>query len=150
MSATVLAPLTGTLTPLAQVPDPVFAQGIVGPGFAIIPAADSTIEVLSPVAGTIAKVHPHAFVVAGEDSTILVHLGLDTVKLEGEGFEVLIQAGDEVTAGQTVVRWDPTVSVEHGYHLHCPVVFLDPSFPGPDAVNFGAAIECGEPVFELS
>ncbi len=62
---------------------------------------------VSPIAGTALKVHPHAFVVLGEGGVgVLVHLGIDTVKLEGRGFEVLAAQGTTVEAGAPVVRWD--------------------------------------------
>lgn len=149
MSTVFRAPLTGKIHPLSEVPDPVFAQGIVGRGFALTPA-ETRVKVVSPIAGTIAKIHPHAFVVAGADGTVLVHLGLDTVKLEGEGFSVHVQNGEEVAAGQVLIEWDPAVAKEHDYSIECPVVFLDNSFPGEEALNYGADITAGDELFTLN
>lgn len=149
MSTGFLAPLAGTIAPLSEVPDPVFAQGIVGKGFAISPSGDTQLEVVSPLDGKIAKVHPHAFVVAGEGATVLVHLGLDTVKLEGEGFKVHVENGDQVSAGQTLIEWDPAVAIAHEYSTACPVVFLDNSFPGEDTLTYGTTVTGGEELFTL-
>ena len=81
----VLAPLAGRLLPMSELPDPVFAAEMVGPGVAVDPTdTGEPVTVLSPIAGTLVKVHPHAFVVLGPDGVgVLVHLGLDTVRLEG-------------------------------------------------------------------
>jgi glucose-specific phosphotransferase system IIA component len=105
---TVLSPCAGRLLPLAEVPDPVFAAEMVGPGIAIDPEPGDT-TVVSPISGTAVKVHPHAFVVVGGDGTgVLVHLGINTVRLEGRGFEVLAEEGGAVEQGAPMVRWDPS------------------------------------------
>jgi PTS system glucose-specific IIA component len=105
---TVLAPCPGRLVPLAEVPDPVFAAEMVGPGVAIDPDPGD-VTVVSPIAGTAVKVHPHAFVVLGADGLgVLVHLGINTVRLEGRGFEVLADEGGLVDEGAPMVRWDPS------------------------------------------
>ena len=88
----VLAPCPGTVLAMADVPDPVFAEEMVGPGVAIAPA-DGPTTVVSPIAGRVLKVHPHAFVVLGEGVGVLLHLGINTVHLEGRGFEVLAVQG---------------------------------------------------------
>lgn len=125
MTATVLAPVAGTVVGLAAVPDPVFAQALVGPGTAIDPVREPGTAV-APVDGTIAKLHPHAFVVvtAGGDG-VLVHLGIDTVNLKGEGFETLAAEGDTVSAGDPLVRWNPADVEARGLSPVCPVVALD-------------------------
>ena len=80
---------------------------MVGPGVAIDPDPGE-ITVVSPIAGKVVKVHPHAFVVLGADGVgVLVHLGINTVRLEGKGFEVLVEQGATVAAGDPMVRWDP-------------------------------------------
>ena len=83
---------------MSDVPDPVFAEEMVGPGVAIEPEPGRT-TVVSPIAGKVVKVLPHAFVVLGDGVGVLVHLGINTVRLEGEGFEVLATQGSEVAAG---------------------------------------------------
>lgn len=103
----VLAPCPGRVVALSEVPDPVFAQQIMGPGVAIEPSGGET-TVVSPVAGKVLKILPHAFVVVTEDGLgVLVHLGINTVRLEGEGFEILAAQGSQVEQGAPMVRWNP-------------------------------------------
>ena len=85
-SVHVLAPCPGRLVALANTSDPVFASEMVGPGVAIDPDPGE-VTVVSPIAGKVVKVHPHAFVVLGADGVgVLVHLGINTVRLEGKDF----------------------------------------------------------------
>ena len=110
-SRQVLAPCPGRVIAMADVPDPVFAEEMVGPGVAIEPLVEpdgGTTTVVSPIAGTVLKVLPHAFVVAGDGVGVLVHLGINTVRLEGEGFEVHAEQGTEVAAGDPMITWDPS------------------------------------------
>ena len=105
----VLAPCAGRVLALADVPDPVFAGEMVGPGVAVEPD-EGRQTVVSPVAGKLVKLHPHAFVVLTDDGVgVLVHLGIDTVRLEGRGFELVAEEGATIAAGDPVVRWDPGV-----------------------------------------
>ncbi|RLV48859.1 PTS glucose transporter subunit IIA [Nocardioides mangrovicus] len=131
----VLAPCPGRLLPLTQTPDPVFAGEMVGPGVAIDPDPGPT-TVVSPIAGRVVKIHPHAFVVLGEGGVgVLVHLGIDTVKLDGQGFEMLAQQGANVVAGEPMVRWDPATITGDGISTMVPVVVMDRpkgSVPAPD------------------
>jgi glucose-specific phosphotransferase system IIA component len=93
---------------MADTPDPVFAAEMVGPGVALEPEPHEA-TVVSPIAGKVVKVLPHAFVVLGTAGVgVLVHLGINTVRLEGRGFEVLATQGSTVEAGAPMVRWDPS------------------------------------------
>lgn len=139
---TVLAPTGGTVLAMADVPDPVFAGEIVGPGLAIDPAREGAAEVVAPIAGTIAKLHAHAFVIqADAERAVLVHLGLDTVQLAGEGFTLHAAEGDTVAAGDLVVSWDPAAVEAGGRSPICPVVALQGS---ADAVR--GLVEPGKPI----
>jgi sugar PTS system EIIA component len=124
----VLSPLPGTLLPMQDVPDPVFAGSIVGPGVAVDPPREA-LDAVSPIDGRLVKLHPHAFVVLAvlpEGGVgVLVHLGIDTVQLKGEGFTLYVDEGAEVTAGQKIVRWDPAAIEAGGRSPVCPVVALD-------------------------
>ena len=146
MTLSVGSPVPGRVVPLAEVPDPVFAEAMVGPGVAVLPAGGS---VVAPVAGVIATVHPHAFVVATESGrAVLVHLGIDTVKLHGEGFTLHVGKGDQVAAGDAVVTWNPEAVVAAGYSAVCPVVALDAAAEALGAVRDGGEVAVGEPLFE--
>ncbi|MBB5507975.1 phosphoenolpyruvate--protein phosphotransferase [Paraburkholderia atlantica] len=104
-----MAPLSGVLVPLDSVPDPVFAQKMVGDGVSIDPTSD---ELLSPLAGKVTQLHSscHAATITGDNGLqVLLHIGLDTVLLRGEGFMPLVKEGDTVAAGTPLIRFDPIV-----------------------------------------
>lgn len=136
MTLPVLAPVPGRAVDLAEVPDPVFAGGMVGPGRAIDPDR-GRLTAVSPVTGTVVKAHPHAFVVVtGDGRGVLVHLGIDTVELAGAGFELLVAEGALVQAGDPVVRWDSAEVAAGGRSPSCPVIALDAP---ADALDLGPA-----------
>lgn len=127
MALIVTAPLAGAAMMLGDVPDPVFAAGLVGPGLAIDPLEDAIIAV-APMAGTLIKLKPHAFVIIDTiGRAVLVHLGIDTVALGGDGFIVLAGEGQDVAAGDPVVRWDPLSVAKRGLSPICPVIALGAS-----------------------
>jgi PTS system glucose-specific IIA component len=145
----VLAPIAGTVVPLAEVPDPVFAGQMVGSGAAVEPPAGQMFDVVSPVEGKVIKLLPHAFVVvepAGRG--VLTHVGIDTVKLKGEGFELLIAQGDTVAAGAAVMRVDPTAALAAGYSMVSPVVVLDTK-PDTATVVASGTVTAGAELFSL-
>lgn len=150
----VAAPLSGTVVALADVPDPVFSQEFVGPGLAIEPRADDAgvSTVVSPAAGVVGSLFPHAFALeTGEGRTVLVHLGIDTVRLGGEGFRLHVEAGDRVAAGATLITWEPARVASLGLSTVCPVVALQGD-PGLLAllVTPGTQVAAGEPVLTWS
>lgn len=149
-SVDVLAPCPGRLVALADTSDPVFASEMVGPGVAIDPDPGE-VTVVSPIAGKVVKVHPHAFVVLGADGVgVLVHLGINTVRLEGRGFEVLVEQGVTVAAGDPMVRWDPSTVTGEDISTIVPVVAMDRpkgSVPAPAA---GAVAATGDVLFTVT
>jgi sugar PTS system EIIA component len=144
---TVLAPVAGRVVALADVPDPVFAQQIVGSGVAIDPdRAPGT--AVSPVAGRLLKLHPHAFVVlTAAAQGVLVHLGIDTVQLDGEGFDLVAAEGDELAAGDPVVRWDPAGVEAGGRSPMVPVVVMDTAADTFSAGAVGSSVDVGDVLF---
>jgi len=129
-SVVVIAPLTGLIVALSEVPDPVFAQRLVGPGLAIAPAQQRQ-TVLSPIDGRLLKLKPHAFIVAEGRTAVLVHLGIDTVLLDGAASTLLAVEKQVVRAGEPIMYWDPALVAGAGLSAICPVVALDAP---PDAV----------------
>jgi multiphosphoryl transfer protein len=100
------APLTGVLVPIEQVPDPVFAQKMVGEGVSIDPLSD---RLLAPCDGEVSHVHPAAHAVTIRtlgDLEVLLHIGLDTLKMRGEGFDAKVKIGDQVRTGDELVSFD--------------------------------------------
>jgi len=124
-STLVLAPVDGRALALTDVPDPVFSQGMVGYGAAIDPPRE-VIDALAPVSGTLLRLMPHAYVIMTSGGVgILVHLGLDTVALNGAGFTAHVAQGDTVTAGQPIIAYDVPAIVAAGYSPVVPVVVMD-------------------------
>ncbi|MDI9370375.1 MAG: PTS glucose transporter subunit IIA [Synergistaceae bacterium] len=118
-----LAPLSGKVVPLELVPDPVFAERMMGDGVALMP--DEGGNVLAPCDGELAALFPtgHAFGIRGAHGLeILVHVGIDTVSLEGEGFALLASAGDTVKAGEPIVRFDLALVASKAPSLLTPVI----------------------------
>jgi PTS system glucose-specific IIA component len=146
----VLAPCPGRVLAMAEVPDPVFAEEMVGPGVAIEPDPGPT-TVVSPIAGKVIKVLPHAFVVLGDGVGVLVHLGINTVRLEGEGFEVLATQGSEVAAGDPMISWDPSTlpSSAAGQDVSpvVPVVLMDGKKGSVTSEAIGGPVAAGDLLF---
>ena len=102
----ILAPLSGWLVALDTVPDPVFAGKMVGDGISIDPTSCS---LLAPVSGVISNIHSanHALTITSDKGVeVMVHIGIDTVMLKGQGFAPLVKQGDRVAAGQAVIDFD--------------------------------------------
>ncbi len=103
---TLMAPLTGVVVPIETVPDPVFAKKMVGEGVSIDPLSN---QLLSPCDGEVATVHAskHAVTVRhASGAEILMHIGLDTVSMQGDGFTALAKVGDQVRVGDPLVEFD--------------------------------------------
>lgn len=143
---TIIAPVAGRVIALADVPDPVFSAELVGSGVAIEPPDGDHATAIAPVAGRLVKLHPHAFVILRDDGVgVLVHMGIDTVKLGGEGFTLLVTEGAELTAGDPVVEFSPHDIRARGLSAVVPVVVMDTpagavESPGGADITAGAAL----------
>lgn len=143
----VLAPCPGRVIPLADVPDPVFSGQMMGPGVGIEPA-DGETTVIAPIAGSVLKVLPHAFVIVGEDGLgVLVHLGINTVRLNGEGFEVLAQQGSKVEAGAAMIRWNPAAISGPDISTVIPIVAMERPADSIVSDAVGTDVAPGEVLF---
>ena len=146
----VLAPCPGRVIAMSDVPDPVFADEMVGPGVAIEPEPGPT-TVVAPIAGKVLKVLPHAFVVLGDGVGVLVHLGINTVRLEGEGFEVLATQGSEVAAGDPMIRWDPSTvpasAAGQDVSTVVPVLVMDAPRGSVTSDAIGGSVDTGDLLF---
>jgi glucose-specific phosphotransferase system IIA component len=127
---TILAPMTGRVLPMDDVPDPVFSERMLGDGLAIDPSEGVAV---APIAGSLTVLHSagHAFAIeaTGPDIGVLVHVGLETVSLDGRGFERLAQVGDVLAVGDPIVRFDLGAIGAAGLSAISPIVLpqLDPS-----------------------
>lgn len=120
-----VAPIKGELVPITEVPDAVFAGKMMGDGFAIIPSEGT---VVSPVDGKIVNLFPtkHALgILADNGREILIHFGIDTVKLKGEGFETLVSENDQVKQGQPLLKVNLDYIKENATATITPVVFTN-------------------------
>ena len=113
--------MKGKVVDITEVPDPVFAQKMMGDGFAIIPEEG---KLVSPVAGEIIQVFPtkHAFGIKSGEVELLIHVGLETVAMKGDGFEVAVSAGDRVEVGQTLLTYDLEFVKEKAKDIITPCV----------------------------
>lgn len=118
----IVAPQTGVCVGIEEVPDEVFSDKLLGDGVAVIPSEN---EVKSPVTGTVVQVFDtlHAYSIKSDDGLeILVHIGLNTVELKGEGFSAKVKDGDRVNAGDVLCEADINFIKEKGYEIYTPIV----------------------------
>ena len=121
------APVDGQVIALEDVDDEVFSQGMAGDGVAIKPI---TGEFTAPISGRVSKIFTtnHAYSIKSDkDLEILVHIGLDTVALGGKGFERVAQEGDEVEAGDVIIKADLSYLSEHAKDTVTPIIITDDS-----------------------
>lgn len=118
----ICSPINGNVLPLSEAKDDAFAQGLLGNGIAIDPADG---KVVSPVDGTVMTLFPtkHAIgLVSDNGAEILIHLGMDTVKLDGKYFEAHVKQGDKVKKGDVLVTCDVEAIKAEGYSMITPVI----------------------------
>ena len=144
---TVTSPLAGRAVGLAGVPEAVFSAGLVGPGTAIDPVREPS-EAVSPIDGVVVSLQPQAFVVVDiQGHSVLTHLGIDTVQLNGAGFEPLVYKGDKVVRGQPIVRWNPVDVETAGKSPISPVVALEAAADALTGIVEDGDLAVGDPLF---
>lgn len=120
-----VSPLAGQVKPLSQAIDPVFSSGVMGQGVVIEPSQG---ELVSPVNGTVTVLFPtkHAVGIVSEEGVeLLMHIGMDTVSLDGKGFEAHVTQGDKVVVGQQLISFDMNVIKEAGLITETPVIITN-------------------------
>ncbi len=147
----VLAPIEGKVIPLEQVKDATFADKLLGDGIAIEPSEG---KVYSPVDGTVQVMYKtgHAIgLLSDSGDEILIHIGLDTVKLEGKGFEKIAKQGEHVKAGQLLLKFDMPFIQKQGYDLTTPIVVTNLDSTGKKIVENNKSQEIGSsmPIFDI-
>ncbi len=145
----VLAPMTGTVLALDQVPDTTFASGLLGKGVAIIPAEG---KVIAPFNGEVASIFQtkHAIGLLSDSGIeLLIHVGIDTVKLEGVPFTAHVKEGDKVKAGDLLLTFDRQAIIDAGYDLATPIIISNSDdYPGFDIAAVSAVI-AGQPLLSV-
>lgn len=118
---TLVAPINGTAVPIEEVPDPTFGEKMIGDGLAIQPTEG---KVVAPIAGKVVQVFPtkHAFGIETDNGAeLLVHIGLETVAMNGEGFTAHVQEGDKVKAGDVLIEFDLELVKEKASNTITPI-----------------------------
>ena len=145
----IVSPLGGKVIPLDQVPDPVFSEKVLGDGCAVIPTDG---KIYSPVDGEISSIAEtkHAYGFSSEDGLeILVHFGLETVALKGEGFTSHVEVGDKVKVGDLIAEVDLNILKQHNINLTTPVLICD----GADELEMNVSegeVKVGSDLISLS
>tara|TARA_Y100000588_G_C13921851_1_gene781859 strand:+ start:72 stop:542 length:471 start_codon:yes stop_codon:yes gene_type:complete len=132
-----LAPMQGEVIDITQVPDAVFSQKMVGDGFALNPTEGL---VKAPCSGKVAQIFPtnHAFGIISEEGVeVLVHIGIDTVELKGQGFSRVVEPGTQVQAGDVIVKVDLEVLKANEKSTVTPVVITTPDKIKSIQINHG-------------
>lgn len=146
----IASPLKGTVIPLNEVKDEAFSTGILGKGVAILPKEGI---IYAPADGIIANMFSTGHAIGMETNTgaeILMHVGMDTVQLNGKGFKPLVQSGDAVQQGQKLLEFDMKVIEEAGYSLVTPVVITNSDqYTQVDVANT-EEVKKGQPLLTLS
>lgn len=147
----VVAPITGNAVNLSAVPDPVFSDKMMGDGLAIEPSEG---VVVSPIEGEIMQVFPtkHAVGIRAKNGAeILIHIGLETVSLKGEGFETHVKQGDKVKAGEKLVTFDMGIISEKAKSTVTPVIITNTDQAASLRVLTKGNVQKGEtPILEVT
>lgn len=144
------APVAGDVIALSEVNDPTFAMELVGKGVAVRPVANT---IVAPCAGTVDMVFEtgHAItLVADCGAEILIHVGLDTVNLQGAHFAVKAKAGDKVEKGDLLIEFDREAIAAAGYDTVTPMVVCNPDQFATFKTHTGKTVAAGDPVIELA
>jgi glucose-specific phosphotransferase system IIA component len=145
----VLAPVDGVATPLSEVSDPVFAQGMLGPGMAVKPSGG---VIYAPVTGTVTAAVDtgHALGITSDDGMeVLIHVGVDTVEMRGDGFKVLVEKDKHVAVGTPLIVFDREKICAAGHDDIVMTSVTNASGEALPAVAAGADVRAGQPLFRL-
>lgn len=150
MDMNVLSPLSGKVIPLEEVPDEVFSQKMMGDGIAIEPTGK---DVLAPFSGVVVNVFQtkHAINLRADNGAeILIHMGLDTVELDGKGFDVHVNNGQKIKKGDLLATYDIEAVAKENYKTVTPVILLNGEKFSLTQVKTGVEVSSGEDlIFEL-
>ncbi|MEN4819814.1 PTS beta-glucoside transporter subunit IIABC [Pantoea agglomerans] len=146
----ILSPMTGTVLALDQIPDPTFASGLLGQGVAIIPSDN---KVIAPFAGEVASLFQtrHAIgLLSHSGIELLIHVGIDTVRLDGKPFTAHVKVGDAFRAGDLLLEFDRQAILDAGYDLATPIIITN-SDEYPEVMTVaGTAVTAGTPLLSVT
>ncbi len=145
----ILSPMTGTVLALDQVPDATFASGLLGQGAAIIPSDN---KVIAPFAGEVASLFQtrHAIGLLSDSGIeLLIHVGIDTVRLEGKPFTAYVKVGDRVKPGDLLLTFDRQAILDAGYDLATPIIITNSDAYRDVLTVAGTAVTAGTPLLSI-
>ena len=146
----VFSPVDGQIVAIESVPDEVFSQKMVGDGVAIIPVSNLF---TAPIDGVVSKIFStnHAYSIkSAKDLEVMVHIGLETVALNGEGFTRVAHEGDEVKAGDVIIEADLSYIREHAKDIITPIIISDGSDVNTIEKNNMAIVKSQDKIMEVS
>lgn len=146
---TILAPMSGTALALDQVPDSTFASGLLGQGVAIIPAVG---KVIAPFSGEVASLFQtkHAIGLLSDSGIeLLIHVGIDTVKLDGAPFTAHVKEGDRVKAGDLLLEFDRQAILDAGYDLATPIIISNSDDYRSVEIVSTSVVDAGQPLLSV-
>lgn len=146
----ILAPMTGTVLALDQVPDSTFASGLLGKGVAIIPSVG---RVIAPFSGEVASLFQtkHAIGLLSDSGIeLLIHVGIDTVKLDGVPFTAHVKEGDKFKAGDVLLEFDRQAILDAGYDLATPIIISNSDDYRSVDIESTSVVDAGQPLLSVS
>lgn len=145
----VAAPVSGTVVPLSEVPDPTFAQGILGPGAAVQPSEG---RIVAPANGTVDMMFDTGHAVSmttAEGAELLIHVGIDTVNLKGEHYTAKCKSGGTVRKGDTLIEFDLDAIKAAGYEVVTPIIVCNPDVFASVKTEGAGGIQAGDTLLTL-
>ena len=142
------APMDGEVLDLTECVDPIFSQGIVGAGILIIPSGS---KVYAPCDGTVSIIANYRHGIAIKNPAgfqVLIHIGIDTVEMDGDGFKSFKKAGDEVKCGDLLLEFDLDRIKKAGKNIQSPVVITNPEIKKVEILKSGM-INFGDEIFRI-
>jgi len=152
-SIVISSPFDGTVVSLSKVSDPVFSQEILGPGIAVMPDSADSVCVKAPCKATVDQMFEtgHAANLLTDDGVqLLIHVGIDTVKLKGQHYTIVKNSGEKVSTGDILMKFDGAAISKEGFDTVTPVVVCNPDdFKNLTFAKEGA-IKAGEPLITIN
>lgn len=140
------SPLTGEVIPLSEIQDPTFSSGVMGDGIAIIPTEG---RLVSPITGEVTAIFPskHAIGLKNDAAEVIIHVGIDTVKLKGQPFETFVNVGDQVNEGELLLTFDLAAIIEKGFDPATAIIVSNSGdFSEIKKYRENEAIQFGQPL----
>ena len=143
------APVAGKVVPVSEVNDPTFSEGIVGQGVAILPTGNAVVAPCDAVVDVMFETGHAVSITTAFGAEVLIHVGLETVKLGGQHFTVHVKKGDRVKAGQLMIEFDREAIAAEGYDTITPVVICNAEEFGKLTTTTGRVAAVGDRIIGL-